>query len=394
MVGERGSGSAGLQAIAELLGALGARGTARASGEPSGVADTVEQLRQQIDELIRRIAAGGESAGIDRSDPPGLEHQMEALGRKVDGASDLLAELTDILESQAERIETLEHQFGDPDTGSPKPSTPTEPVRPPPPQSVQGGAAACAFADAPDARAPDALRVLLETRLDRLEQRIGGLEEGVSEVRRVIAERDRQVGELEERLLILVDVDRSDAAASTPGAAAPVPVETPASARLAELVEREVQTQREFAPGAVIARAASPGAKAHPTVMVIDDSADARTVLSIYLSKTGYHVVTAVSAEDGLAKLRNHDVDAIVVDALMAGASGEHVCNVIRKDSAYASRRNLPIIVYTGHTEQFSRERVLAWGADDYVVKGRDMLGLMAALVRHTRGSDPTEARA
>ena len=150
---------------------------------------------------------------------------------------------------------------------------------------------------------------------------------------------------------------------------------------LEKLVERDVSLHRDFRSG--------PGdtvrpAKAHPIVMVVDDAPDALTVLSIYLSKTGYQVVTANSAEDCLAKLRHHAIDAIVLDAKMPGASGEHVCRVLREDPAYAHRRDVPVIVYTGYPDDFPAEVRDEWKADEYVVKGGDMLPLMRALVRHT----------
>jgi CheY-like chemotaxis protein len=397
MVGERGSGAAGLQAIAELLGALGGRGGNRSAGEFPGLADTVEQLRGQIDELIRRLAEGADRGSPERPEATPIEQQIETLGRKVDAASDLLAELTDILESQCERIETLEQQYGEPDTRASRAAAPPDsPARAR--RTVDASAHVVplpAEARATPESSLDALPAYLESRMGRIERRVEDLELAASEVRRILAERDHQVSDLEERLLILVDssAEQAERPSAPPPTPTPIaPMDPPASSRLAEIVERQLQIERQFAPGAVIPTGASGNAKAHPTIMVIDDSTDARTVLSIYLSKTGYQVVTAVSAEDGLAKLRNHAVDAIVVDALMAGASGEHVCNVIRKDPAYVSRRNLPIIVYTGHSEDFSRERVLSWGANDYVVKGRDMLGLMSALLRLT-GGGTAEAR-
>jgi two-component system alkaline phosphatase synthesis response regulator PhoP len=123
-------------------------------------------------------------------------------------------------------------------------------------------------------------------------------------------------------------------------------------------------------------------------VLVVDDAPDALTVLSIFLSKTGYQVVTATSAEDCLAKLRHHRIDAVVLDAKMPGADGGHVCRVLREDPSYASRRHVPVIVYTGYPDDFPDSVRDEWHADDYVVKGGDMLPLITALVRHTTAAD------
>ena len=122
-------------------------------------------------------------------------------------------------------------------------------------------------------------------------------------------------------------------------------------------------------------------------MLVVDDAADARTILSLYLSKTGYQVVTAASAEDCLAKLLHHRVDVVVLDANLSGADGGHVCKVLRSEPSYAEQKDLPVIVYTAYPEQYARETASRWGADDYVVKGGDMLPLVTALVRHTGGA-------
>jgi CheY-like chemotaxis protein len=180
-------------------------------------------------------------------------------------------------------------------------------------------------------------------------------------------------------------------AAATSDGLTPKPVRRRApngqgASRLEEIVEREVRARRDFpAPGGASASDLVLGRKVRPVVMVVDDVADARTVLSLYLSKTGYHVVTAASAEDCLAKLRHHEVDAIILDARMPGASGAHVCEVLREDPAFANSRNVPIIVYTAHPDEYPRELVDRWRVAEYVVKGGDMLPLITALVRHTK---------
>jgi len=185
--------------------------------------------------------------------------------------------------------------------------------------------------------------------------------------------------------------DRRERGPSATAALAGAPVEQRPAAgrgvsRLEEIVEREVRARRDFpAAGGPSAGDLVRGRKVRPVVMVVDDVPDARTVLSLYLSKTGYHVVTAASAEDCLGKLRHHEVDAIVLDARLPGASGAHVCEVLRDDPAFANCRNVPIIVYTAHPDEYPRELVERWRVAEYVVKGGDMLPLITALVRHTK---------
>ncbi len=452
------------------------------------VADTIEELRHHIDELIGRLAEADseQTRRSDRPDAPGaIDDYIERLGHKVEAANDLLSEVADVLEAQGERIETIEQQLGDPDTAA----------------DAAAGSEARTRGGRPDAdlvAAVGELSELLAARFDGLERRLSGLESRLDDVLAVVGERQRQIEELEERLLILVSAppaatsreaespprwpgklhagdgesgpaaeddlggnertvlsgvaeasetagqaamdarSKQEASAdvrlaendasvmsgpkvSVGGSAGGRPPQgatwTPAvgasgsgveplnrmtrdaaggqgvaergnggsDARIEQLVEKAVSATREFAPGAVLETAKPEWRKAHPTVLVVDDVPDARMILSVYLSKTGYQVVTAASAEDCLAKLLHHDVDAIVLDVRMPGADGRHVCRVLAEDPAYVGKRGTPIIVYTGYPEEYGREEVLAWGASDYVVKGGDMLPLITALVRHTQ---------
>jgi len=394
------------------------------------VADTLQDLRRHIDDLIGRLSEEEEHI-VDPVDaapsqaPEGLDTQIETLGHKIEGASDVLAELSDLLESQTERIETIEHQLGEPeDLGST-------------PAAVQAGRPS----ESAD-RALPALEIAMQQGLARVEQRLlaiearlGSFEAVVAELRGRALQRDREACDLEDRVLALAEAALSGTSevgavaqgaapapeivepASTPVAesAAPLPqpqaqvlpqtaavesraeeapsveiLDSAAAKRLEELVEREVRLQHQFDPGAAVEPQSRRG---RPTVMVVDDSADARTVLSIYLSKTGFQVVSASSAEDCLGKLRHHRVDAVVLDASMPGASGAHVCAVLRGDAGDSAQARLPVIVYTGYPDDFTREMAEKWGADEYVVKGGDMLPLMSALIRCTEKQPPQELK-
>jgi len=372
------------------------------------VAETIEELRRHIDELIGRLAESGREpparSGIDEDR---LVEQIEELGRKVEAASDLLAELADVLDAQTERIETIEQQLGDPDASA-ELSDPSEED-------------AAAFARGGQETSPSrgegslaaslgGLAAELWQRLDRIEERLAILADRVEGLERLGREKEERVRELEERLLILVDargpapvgdqvappsdegapeaprrggnpprVDPEGSQPGTPGA------NGSGVEKLASLVERAVSATRDFPPGATVApHHGQDRLRSRASVMVVDDVADARLVLSLYLSKTGYQVVTAASAEDCLAKLLHHDVDAVILDARLPGADAGHVLRVMAEDPAYASKRGLPVIVYTGYPEEFPREKVLAWGAADYVVKSGDLLPLVSSLVRLT----------
>lgn len=400
--------------------------------ERLNVADTLEELRHHIDALIDRLGKQepqSEQGSEVAAQPDGLDRQIDSLGRKVESASSMLAQLTDLLESQSERIETIEQQLGDPDGASRL--TGQQPAafaygretisRVPEPREQSGDVHASFEELRREIAGLRQQREWLDARLERLEAAIERLETTVGTVREMALQRESRVEFLEDRLLLMLEErleERSGARVAgidaetkrgeaMPPAAVPPPVPSaeapraspraadrepaarlaldapldPATARrLEDLVEREIKLQHEFTPGAAAEKVGRAG---RATVMVVDDSVDARTILSIYLSRTGYQVVTAASAEDCLAKLRHHAIDAIILDATMPGGGAEHFLRVVHGDPTYRDRAGIPVIVYTGHPEAMTRERARQLGATDYLVKGGDLLPLLTTLVRH-----------
>ncbi|MCB9675565.1 MAG: response regulator transcription factor [Alphaproteobacteria bacterium] len=123
-----------------------------------------------------------------------------------------------------------------------------------------------------------------------------------------------------------------------------------------------------------------------PTVLVIDDDARLRDLLSEYLSGRGHTVVTAPDGEAGLARALAGGVDIAVLDIMMPGKDGLQVLRELRA----ASR--LPVIVLTARGDDFDRIVGLELGADDYLAKPfnpRELTARIDAILR--RAAQPAE---
>jgi len=68
-------------------------------------------------------------------------------------------------------------------------------------------------------------------------------------------------------------------------------------------------------------------------ILVVDDEASLRELVSAILEQEGYDVVTAEDGRECLNKLRTMKPDLILLDMMMPGMSGREVCEKIRKDS-------------------------------------------------------------
>jgi len=100
-----------------------------------------------------------------------------------------------------------------------------------------------------------------------------------------------------------------------------------------------------------------------PTILVVDDEANIRELVSVYLTAAGYAVECAEDGLEALARARTKRYDLVVLDIMLPGMDGAAVCSAIRADS------RVPIIMLTARDTDLDKVAMLEAGADDYVVK-------------------------
>jgi len=118
--------------------------------------------------------------------------------------------------------------------------------------------------------------------------------------------------------------------------------------------------------GATEAEGVAPVAARRP-ILVVDDSLTTRMLEQSILESAGYLVDLAVSGEDALRRLRERHYSLLLVDVEMPGMDGFALIEQLRLDPAW---REIPAILVTSRESQHDRQRGLAVGAQDYVIKG------------------------
>jgi DNA-binding response OmpR family regulator len=101
-------------------------------------------------------------------------------------------------------------------------------------------------------------------------------------------------------------------------------------------------------------------------ILAVDDDPIHREFASVYLGAPGTSVITADSAEAGLAQLESHHVDVALIDVDMPGMSGIDMVQILRADPRYD---DLPIIVITGREDMASIDRAYDAGATSFMCK-------------------------
>jgi two-component system chemotaxis sensor kinase CheA len=117
------------------------------------------------------------------------------------------------------------------------------------------------------------------------------------------------------------------------------------------------------------------------SVLLVDDSAFFRNMLSPVLKAAGYRVRVATNAQEGLVVLRSgQEFDAILTDIEMPDMNGFEFAETIRAD---AKLNGTPIIALSAMISPAAIERGRLAGFHDYVAKF-DRPGLIAALKEQT----------
>jgi PAS domain S-box-containing protein len=112
-------------------------------------------------------------------------------------------------------------------------------------------------------------------------------------------------------------------------------------------------------------------------ILVVDDDADARDLISTALRYAGGEVLPAASARDALELMRTRTPDVIVSDIAMADGTGHDLVRHIRANTQLA---HIPAIALTAYGRVEDRERALNAGFNFYIVKPVEPLHLVHAV--------------
>ena len=113
-------------------------------------------------------------------------------------------------------------------------------------------------------------------------------------------------------------------------------------------------------------------------VLIIDDEASIRSILSALLKKNGYYVQTADSGQSGLDVYAQFKPAVILLDLKMPGIDGMGVMEVLDK----RLKADCKTIIMTAHGEVRSAVEAMKKGAFDYLEKPFDNDELLAIISR------------
>lgn len=101
-------------------------------------------------------------------------------------------------------------------------------------------------------------------------------------------------------------------------------------------------------------------------ILIADDSASMRQMVTFTLKGAGYDVVESVDGKDALAKLNDADIGMIITDLNMPNMDG---IELIRSVRAMAAFKFIPIILLTTESQDEKKKEGKEAGATGWIVK-------------------------
>jgi DNA-binding response OmpR family regulator len=126
-------------------------------------------------------------------------------------------------------------------------------------------------------------------------------------------------------------------------------------------------------------------------VLVVDDDAAVREMLTDYLSTHGYEVVVAASGEAMRAEMARALPAVVLLDVGLPGEDGLTLARFVRE------RYDVGIIMVTGAAAVIDRVAGLEVGADDYIAKPfdpRELRARLKSVLRRVQGKSAAEPKA
>jgi DNA-binding response OmpR family regulator len=123
-------------------------------------------------------------------------------------------------------------------------------------------------------------------------------------------------------------------------------------------------------------------------VLLVDDEDKVLEFMSSFLQREGFHIATARTGMEALAKARQTKPAVVVLDWMMPEMNGLDVCRELRKHS------KVGIIMVTAKSDEVDKIIGLEAGADDYMVKPfslRELLARIRAVIRRLHDNPAVE---
>ena len=98
-------------------------------------------------------------------------------------------------------------------------------------------------------------------------------------------------------------------------------------------------------------------------ILIIEDNLEIAELERDFLEASAIESVIETDGTKGLERALQEDFDLILLDIMLPGTDGFHICRRIREE------KEVPILMVSAKREDMDKIRGLGLGADDYIIK-------------------------
>ncbi len=123
-------------------------------------------------------------------------------------------------------------------------------------------------------------------------------------------------------------------------------------------------------------------------VLVVDDSAVVRELISTELRQRGFDVAVANDGVDAISAIQKRPPDLVITDVVMPRMNGYELCRWIKSDPR---SQDIPVMICSIKGEDFDRYWGMKQGADAYMTKPcppSEMLSAVSYLLDRSIGTN------
>ena len=102
------------------------------------------------------------------------------------------------------------------------------------------------------------------------------------------------------------------------------------------------------------------------TLLIVDDSASMRQLVSFTLKDAGYDIIAAINGKDALSKLGGAKIEMVITDLNMPEMDGIEFIRHMRTKTGY---KFLPIVMLTTESQESKKQAGKQAGASGWLVK-------------------------
>lgn len=118
------------------------------------------------------------------------------------------------------------------------------------------------------------------------------------------------------------------------------------------------------------------------TILTVDDTPANIRLLTHYLEKQGYRVITAEDGFEGFKAAIQYHPDLVLLDVMMPGTDGYEVCELLKAEE---ETKDIPIVFLTAKADVEDRLHGFELGAVDYITKPFNLVEISTRVKTHLR---------